>query len=158
MLLGGLWHGANLRFVLWGFYHGVILLLEKLFKRESKESIFKPKWRKFLSRFLTFHLILLGWLIFRAETPGTAWLMLKQVFVNFEAGTVFQFMQADVMIFLLLIGSFVFISLPGRLNESFRGWFIVRPYWLKILMVLIALFLIYEFQISELKPFIYFRF
>lgn len=158
MILGGLWHGAHLRFVLWGFYHGTILLLEKLFTRKSKEMAIRPAWRKIVSRLVTFHLVLLGWLIFRAETPTAAWVMLKQVMVNFEIGTVFQFIQADVMLFMLLLGSFVIIALPTSLKESLRGWFIVSPYWLKIMLVLVTLFLIYEFQISELQPFIYFQF
>jgi D-alanyl-lipoteichoic acid acyltransferase DltB (MBOAT superfamily) len=158
MFLGGLWHGAHLKFALWGFYHGVILLLEKLFAGKSSGLSYKPGWKRLLSRVLTFHIVLLGWLIFRADTPAIAWVMLKQVFVNFEFGTVLQFIRADAMLFIMLVGSFILIALPAGIKELIRGWFILRPYWLKILIVLLTLFLLYEFQISELKPFIYFQF
>ncbi len=158
MLLGGLWHGAHLRFALWGFYHGIILLLERLFTNKSPGLANKSGWRQLFSTILTFHIVLLGWLIFRAETPALAWIMVKQVFMNFEFGTVFQFIRADAMVFILLLGSFVLIALPASIKEFYRGWFILRPYWLKILIVLLTLLLIYEFQISELKPFIYFQF
>ena len=47
--------------------------------------------------------------------------------------------------------SFTIIALPARTKESVRGWFITRPYWLKIIIVLVLLFMIYEFQITELK-------
>ena len=67
MLLGGLWHGAAWTFVIWGLFHGTILILHRLVKdRLSLSSSFVR--RTYLLRvFAMFHLTCLGWLIFRAE-------------------------------------------------------------------------------------------
>lgn len=64
MLLGGLWHGASWNFVIWGALHGALLGSERVFGR-------KPLYYK-LPRFLrigvTFILVLIAWVFFRAET------------------------------------------------------------------------------------------
>ncbi len=63
MLLGGLWHGAAITFVLWGAYHGLLLVLAR--GRERVEHGV-PAARRWLRRALCFHLVVLGWLLFRA--------------------------------------------------------------------------------------------
>lgn len=64
MLLGGLWHGANWTFVLWGLWHGGLLAIERATKYD-KQSRNYP-W----SLPLTLLLVLIGWVMFRAETVG----------------------------------------------------------------------------------------
>lgn len=63
MLLGGLWHGASWKFVLWGAYHGALLVAYKYARQWT--------WTRKISSgtrwFLMFHLTCLGWLIFRAN-------------------------------------------------------------------------------------------
>jgi D-alanyl-lipoteichoic acid acyltransferase DltB (MBOAT superfamily) len=63
MLLGGLWHGANWTFVVWGAYHGILLIFHK--RLSPKFGRFIPKG---LSIFIVFNLVCLGWLFFRAES------------------------------------------------------------------------------------------
>lgn len=65
MLLGGLWHGASLNFILWGGYHGLLLVLARAFYRSS-ETISPMK--KIYKQLVTFHLILFGWLLFRVSS------------------------------------------------------------------------------------------
>jgi alginate O-acetyltransferase complex protein AlgI len=65
MILGGLWHGANWTFIFWGLYHGILLCSYKLFGQDEDRpmSAFARGWRIVLM----FHLICLGWLLFRAQ-------------------------------------------------------------------------------------------
>ena len=63
MVLGGLWHGAAWGFVLWGFIHGSALVVENVFRGR----ISPPAWLKW---FLTFHLVVLAWIPFRAPGPA----------------------------------------------------------------------------------------
>ncbi|QEF99485.1 Peptidoglycan O-acetyltransferase [Stieleria maiorica] len=68
MLLGGLWHGAAWNFVIWGFYHGVLLIL---YERLSRTVRVSDAWlnRIYPIRLMVmFHLTCVGWLIFRAES------------------------------------------------------------------------------------------
>jgi len=62
MLLGGLWHGAALNFIYWGGYHGLLLVLARLRPAPAADS---PLFSKVRRRFVCFHLVLGGWLLFR---------------------------------------------------------------------------------------------
>ncbi|HEY6548802.1 MAG TPA: MBOAT family protein, partial [Vicinamibacteria bacterium] len=75
MLLGGLWHGANWTFVLWGGYHGLLLCLN----RAVADRLDKVPFR--VRSAVTFLLVLLGWVVFRAADVPTAFLMLRKMFV-----------------------------------------------------------------------------
>lgn len=74
MTLGGLWHGASWTFVLWGAYHGVLLLLHKLSRFALGGRISVPGW---ISWGTTFLLVVIGWVLFRAHSVSQALLLLK---------------------------------------------------------------------------------
>ncbi len=61
MFLGGLWHGAAWKFLIWGAMHGVFLALERLFNRNKKET---SSIRSILGWIYTFHVVTLLWLTF----------------------------------------------------------------------------------------------
>ncbi len=64
MLLGGLWHGAALHFIAWGAYHGFLLML---FRRKDDGVISSEWWVTLRRQVVCFHLIVLGWLLFRVQ-------------------------------------------------------------------------------------------
>lgn len=90
MLIGGLWHGASWTFVLWGAYQGTLLIAYRAGE---------PLWHKLRSLtgqvprlsglfyaarlFLFFHLICLGWLVFRAQSFEQIFIMLKSIATGF---------------------------------------------------------------------------
>lgn len=63
MLLGGLWHGASWKFVLWGAFHGLLLIVYK----QAGQWRWTQQVSSGLRWFVMFHLTCLGWLIFRAR-------------------------------------------------------------------------------------------
>ena len=66
--LCGLWHGANWTFLLWGLWHGIFLCLERLrFMKKLQEAL--PKWVRWCYTALV---VLLGWVLFRADNLGMA--------------------------------------------------------------------------------------
>lgn len=71
MLLGGLWHGANWTFVIWGGYHGALLWAERA---SGGLTASLPVWAR---RGGTFLLVVIGWVFFRATTVTDAWTWLK---------------------------------------------------------------------------------
>ena len=81
MLLGGLWHGAAIRFILWGALHGAALALHKLWMAVvpgAKATGDRMHWwSRAAGIFFTFNLVCLGWLMFRAESMQTVELMLS---------------------------------------------------------------------------------
>lgn len=65
MILGGLWHGANWNFAIWGAIHGVGLGASHLLKGK----LVLPRW---IGIFITFHFVTLAWVFFRASDMATA--------------------------------------------------------------------------------------
>lgn len=78
-LLSGFWHGANWTFIAWGAYHAILFLPLILLGKNRKytnqvaEGRFLPTWKECGQMLLTFALVVLGWIIFRAETITQAW-------------------------------------------------------------------------------------
>lgn len=80
MLIGGLWHGANWTFVVWGGLHGVMLVANHLWRAMRPAAL--PGWGLFraCSRGATFALVCVAWVFFRAETFAGAWHVLGAMF------------------------------------------------------------------------------
>ncbi|HEY3965095.1 MAG TPA: MBOAT family protein [Planctomycetaceae bacterium] len=75
MLLGGLWHGANWTFILWGTYHGILLIGHRFLGRrwdDLPRSFRQPAF---------FLLVVIGWVLFRAESLAVAGHVLTSMFV-----------------------------------------------------------------------------
>jgi D-alanyl-lipoteichoic acid acyltransferase DltB (MBOAT superfamily) len=76
MLLGGLWHGAAWHFVVWGALHGGYLVGERVVKArwavDHPEPVLPAAATRVLQWFLTFHVVCLAWIFFRAESVGDA--------------------------------------------------------------------------------------
>jgi alginate O-acetyltransferase complex protein AlgI len=70
MMLGGLWHGANWAFLVWGFLHGLALGLTHLLQRQMKAfGISIPAW---IGLLITFHFVTFAWIYFRANDISRA--------------------------------------------------------------------------------------
>jgi len=75
MLLGGFWHGANWTFMVWGAWHGGWLAIERaLGVNAAPKSLNALRWA------LTLLLVMLGWVVFRAENLDVAWRMYAALF------------------------------------------------------------------------------
>ena len=66
MIIGGLWHGAAWTFVLWGAFHGTMLIAEHALGGRLRA----PGWLRWL---VTFHLVVLSWILFRSQGIDTFW-------------------------------------------------------------------------------------
>ncbi|UCH35948.1 MAG: MBOAT family protein [Armatimonadota bacterium] len=90
MALGGLWHGASWNFVIWGSLHGFYLMAERaLCGMKGLPAV--HGWRRVLAILVTFHLTVIAWVFFRAQTFSDAAVMLRHMLfewspriVNFE--------------------------------------------------------------------------
>jgi alginate O-acetyltransferase complex protein AlgI len=70
MALGGFWHGAAWNFLLWGMYHGVLLVIAHTTGWLSGPVEGEKTWRRLLRAAATFHLVLIGWFLFRVGQLG----------------------------------------------------------------------------------------
>lgn len=158
MLLGGLWHGAAIKFVIWGGIHGVALALDKvrllIFKKRQKTSLIS----RFFSVLITFHIVTIAWLFFRAGSMLEVKQMLNQIFNNFAPELMWQMIVSYKTIFAIILIGFVIHWLPASFKETYRGLFIKSHILIKILIATLAVILIYQFKSADVQPFIYFQF
>lgn len=81
MLLGGLWHGANWTFVVWGFIHGAGLAVERLLWGKHEVPVSAGVGARWLRRFVIFNIVCLAWIFFRSPSVGLALEQLAGLFV-----------------------------------------------------------------------------
>ncbi|HEX3784029.1 MAG TPA: MBOAT family protein [Pseudonocardiaceae bacterium] len=82
-VLVGFWHGANWTFLVWGIYHGALLVIERGFRVSTTPA---RKIVKILRRALTLLLVVFGWVFFRSANVGQALVMLGHMFIPDAAG------------------------------------------------------------------------
>jgi alginate O-acetyltransferase complex protein AlgI len=81
MLLGGLWHGASWTFVVWGGLHGLYLAAERFLKARFSGAAIAGTWPfQVLLGIVTYLLVNLTWVFFRAQDFATAWRMITSMF------------------------------------------------------------------------------
>jgi alginate O-acetyltransferase complex protein AlgI len=158
MVLGGLWHGASLRFVIWGALHGFGLMVNKMFENIIPDKFITGRFFRAVSVFLTFQFVSFCWIFFRADGMDQIVLILRQIGENFSPGSYLEILPAYGKVFGLILTGYIIHLLPEKLKESYRGIFIRFPMIVKLAVVLIIAILLYQAAGSKIEPFIYFRF
>ena len=156
-LLSGLWHGASWNFVIWGAYHGVFLILDRLFLLEILNRI-----GKIPSIIITFLIVMIGWVVFRLESIGEIKIYLFKLF-SFNSSFEFETIPAFGLIAILsvIFSFFVLFKKGGGLEKLV---FQTEEYSLKyhfiftILSIILLILSISSITSSDFNPFIYFRF
>lgn len=171
-LVSGLWHGANWTFVIWGALHGFYLIFE-IVTKSSKEKLLQithlikfPQLIQFSEIAITFVLVNLGWIFFRANSLNDAIYILSHLFSGLSFSTMGVNLGFSTMsdllkvIVLILIVEFVHL-----MQESGIGIFLVneiierRPrLWLRWSMYYIIIFAIVLLGVFGEVQFIYFQF
>ena len=158
MLLGGLWHGASLRFIIWGGLHGIGLVINKIWNSIFRIRL-KNRWLgRALSMFITFQFVSFCWIFFRAPDMNSILLMFRQIAHNFSPGSYLTVIPAYSNALLLMAAGYLVHFLPEKFKESYRGLFIKIPLAVQMLIILLVAFLLYQMRTAEIMPFIYFRF
>ena len=73
MILGGLWHGASINFIIWGFFHSFLIIIENIIKP-------KKSFPASISIFYVFSMTSLAWIFFRAKDLDTAYIFFTKIF------------------------------------------------------------------------------
>jgi D-alanyl-lipoteichoic acid acyltransferase DltB (MBOAT superfamily) len=158
MLLGGLWHGASFRFVLWGGLHGIGLIINRIWDTIFKNRIRPGPAGKIISGFITFNFISLCWIFFRASGMNTVKVMLQQVTENFAPVSYSELIQVYGSVFIIIIAGYIVHFLPEKIRESYRGLFIGMPLAAQATVIMIFAVVLYSMRTTDILPFIYFRF
>jgi alginate O-acetyltransferase complex protein AlgI len=154
MLLGGLWHGANLKFVIWGALHGLYLTFHKAYTAIFKQG----KNYRWLGILITFNLVAFTWIPFRAGNMEAIKNMFSQILFQFKAPFAWEIIKAYYMVVFLMVVAFSIHWLPTSWKNWYRGRFATFPIWIQLISVIIVVFILVQFSASGLQPFIYFQF
>jgi alginate O-acetyltransferase complex protein AlgI len=142
MLLGGLWHGASWTFVAWGGYHGALLVVERLLAR------FVERVPAELYRWITFGLVVVGWVLFRSTDFTMA-----RVWLGKMAGIGSGSVAAPPSLLLWVV---LALGLIVLVPEPWRWRFTERPRWAAAYAL--GLFVAYLFMNGRERVFLYYQF
>jgi len=150
----GLWHGASWNFVVWGMWHGLFIVLEKIIPIEKF-----LRWRP-IQMIYTMIIVICGWVFFRANNLSYAVAYLKRMFVPYKMDENLSFWTREFQIALLLavvccgIVSALYQQIPWskiwkqKIVNALRPAFCWMTLYLSILLL----------ASNTYNPFIYFRF
>jgi D-alanyl-lipoteichoic acid acyltransferase DltB (MBOAT superfamily) len=159
MLIGGLWHGAGWQFIFWGAFHGLLLVINHIWVRIADQYVVQRHqstlWKIFCT-FLTFNLICIAWIWFRAPNFDAALLIFHQSCLDVVQGKIFSNVNYLTLLAISCGIGMQFQSLTSRAKiERYLG----KQAWLfqgAIFALIISL--IEYFAPSGIAPFIYFQF
>ena len=168
MVLGGLWHGAHTRFLIWGAMHGAGLVVTHLlddFKGRGKPS-YRNRYRKnplekkrvgektrvAVYWFLSFNFVTLLWIFFHAENAGRALDVIKGIFA-FRSGAGFEFWVVPA-----ILAGLVIQLIGGRVMRGFLGFQQSLPAFLQAVVIALICVVILRLGPEGVLPFIYFQF
>lgn len=158
MLLGGLWHGAGTRWVIWGGLNGLGLVVYKLWRKISPYENINTWPVRFWKIFLTFNFITFTRFFFRGDSTQKVSEMMGQIAHHFEWGNAMDVLKGYKMVFLLMAFAYIIHWLPWLWKENIKEFFIKLPTYAKVAVTVVVVFVIYQSVSSELQPFIYFQF
>jgi len=156
-LASGFWHGASWTFIIWGAYHGLFLILERLFLLKVYDRM------KIFAVVPVFIITVIGWVFFRANTVDQALVYLKQMF-SFSSLHIMPGLLNPKFLFyslLALVFSFFVLVPYGKILQE-RFYFLPKSALAHTIFVgvCLAVFVLSLSSIttSGFNPFIYFRF
>ena len=157
MLVAGLWHGSTWMFVLWGGIHGLGLVVHKAFK-PLLSHVPDNRWTNGLSVVLTFIFVAIAWVFFRSESVASVCQLLSRSVVDFDIAYLIPFVKARPWWCVLTLVPLAAQAIGRRCFLRLQARFILLPWIVKLLLFLLTIQLILQFQTSNVQPFIYYQF
>lgn len=161
MLLGGLWHGASFKFLVWGGMHGIALALDKAqtelfnkFNIQLQNNVIS----KIAGCMITFHLVAFCWIFFRASSFESALALLHQITYNFKGELLLQLISGYNAVFMLMALGYLIHFIPAKFEDKIKKGITVSPSFVQAALLALMIYLVYQTRSAEVQPFIYFQF
>ncbi len=154
-LISGFWHGASWNFIVWGIFHGTFLIFDRLFLIKLLSKLASP-----FRIIITFIVVMIGWVFFRADTLTHAIAYLHKMFYFYGTFEINLSNRFTILVLAALIFSFIGtiknaeekqLSLYTQLTKQ-------RFIFLSIVCSLLFVWNLAEVTVTGFNPFIYFRF
>ncbi len=170
-LVSGFWHGSGWQFVFWGILHGVYQIIGDLLAKPltktlcflgiCKESV----WYKVFNVFMTFFLVMLAWIVFRAHEFNVAFQMINNMVCYYNPWILFNNeifgLGLDIKEWVILSVSIIILVMVSLVQEKYciRDWFNAQPLLLRWFVYITSICVIWVFGTYgfgfDVKDFIY---
>ena len=156
-LISGFWHGASWNFIIWGAYHGLFLIADRLFLIRLTDKL-----GSFVSIVLTYIIVLIGWVFFRSETLEYSLGFLQRMFA-FDFHTVSLHVSLKVALIMFIATLFSFFGIFSSVYSWQQQVLLEAPKLKRSITQGAISFILIVLCVSSLmssgyNPFIYFRF
>ena len=157
MLLGGLWHGASWKFVLWGAMHGSVLAIEKAFRIPKLTN--KNVALKLMAGILTFHFVAFCWIFFRASDFANALNVIGNIgMLEWSPQNWWSVIAGYQNVAIVMLIGFIWHFIPQNWQDQQLLFFHRIPVVGKVVLFAVTIWIISATASSEVQPFIYFQF
>jgi D-alanyl-lipoteichoic acid acyltransferase DltB (MBOAT superfamily) len=146
MFLGGLWHGANLTFLVWGIIQGFLLIVEKYFK-------IKINNKNVLMKIFIFHLICISWIVFRIQKLEDFSCIINSLF---RTPKEWSLNGQLILVYVIVLATYVYQNINVEIN--LKRYFLRLNIIYKSFVYALVIMSIILFTETTAKPFIYFQF
>lgn len=154
MALGGLWHGANWTFIIWGLIHGAILVAYQAAENYGVKIQAARGIARFFAIIIFFHLVCITWIYFRASSLGQANDMFSGLF-----GSLHMTEFSIYVLGMLMFFSFPMFLLEGFIDKSGDMLRILRLHWIpRAIVYSYFVFMLVVFPPLTPQVFVYFQF
>ena len=157
MLIGGFWHGADWKFVIWGIAHGIALILHKMWTKQFS-STSRNKFLSLLGLIITFNFVAFCWIFFRANSFDSAFGSITRIFNSFTFYDLPGFWYSRTEFCYILLTATIVVFIPFVLKEKFFTSIQKTPVFAWIIFLIFVFQLIIQFKDNIVQPFIYFQF
>ena len=160
MLLGGLWHGANITFIIWGALHGIALAFDKLRVERNWFDFFptQNKLGKILGVLITFHFVCFAWIFFKSDNVTTAFEMINQMMVHFGFDTVFTVLAHYKSVVYMIMFGFMLHAIPDSIQDKLALKFQSAPMWAYVVTFVVLIVVLIQFKTTTSVLPIYLQF
>ena len=156
--LSGLWHGAAWTFVAWGAFHGLFIVMDKLFWHKASKIIGKiPRV------IITFVIVMIGWVLFRSDTIGYAMQYIGAMF-GANGSSPALFVNSQFVVTIIIAAFFSFFGLTKAGEKALDFFFNRKEYntgqviWVGLIMIILLVLSASFILKGSFNPFIYFKF
>ena len=153
-LLSGIWHGANWTFLAWGAFHAALFLPLILLGKNRKYTCNDVTWKEIPKMLLTFCVVVIGWIIFRATSISEAWSIMKGICdVSFFSMPMVVSGLKRTLFFIVVMLGVEWIDRDKEHALSLSG----GPQWVRFIVLYVLILIMLEFM-GHSQSFIYFQF